>query len=238
MAICLAIAFTLNGALIAPIYISVSNDISFDGTFLPILLEYLIEILELAVISIAYAFIVFGVFNFGVGKFRGGALVFVGLTLYKYTLNMLADWFMGGSVPTTWLLDAVNVVSYTVLEAIQLLVVWMIINHIAKKRVRENGELSPALDGEYPFSRCFDMNNSYLRAAFLCALVIVISKIFGRAVNDIYSIATYGFPEKAATWGMMVLYYVLEAVKGVAGYFVMYLTLSSLLGKVVGENKN
>ena len=238
MAIFLAAAFTLNGAVIAPIYISVSNDISFDGTLVPILLEYTIEIIELVAVSIAYAFVAFGVFNFGSRNFSGGVLVFIGLTLYKYALNMIVDWYMGGSIPTSWLLDLTNAVSYTALEAIQLLIVWLIINHFAKKRASGKGGETPALEGEYPFSRCFDMKNSYLRAAFFCALVIVISKAFGRAVNDIYSIVNYGFPEKAATWGMMVLYYVFEAVKGVAGYFVMYLTLSELLGKAVGRNKN
>lgn len=236
MAIALAIAFTLNGALIAPIYISVSNDISFDGTFVPIVLEYLIVITEMVAISIAYASVIYGTFNFGVGKFRGEALVFIGLTLYKYALNMLADWFMGGSVPTTWLLDAVNALFYTAMEAIQLLVVWLIVNHIARKREGVKGAAMP--DREYPFSCGIDMKNSYLRAAFFCALVIVVSKVFGRAVNDIYSIATYGFPEKAATWGMMVLYYVLEAVKGVAGYFVIYLTLSGLLGRGAKNTNN
>ncbi len=236
MAIIMGAAYTVYCFAISPALIFVGSDIAFEGTVLPTLLEYLGKLVEILAVSAAYALILCGAFELLSENFKGGLLVFSLVTLYKYAGNVAMSWIMNGSIPVLWIWDVVNVIFFTALEAIQLLIVWAIVRHFAAKtRVGADAKGKTALTEGcdwYPFGKFYDGGNPCLKATFYCSLTVVCSKLFGRIVNDIYSLLLGGLPEKAVTWAVMSAYYLFELLFGVICYVVMVFTVTKLMDKL------
>lgn len=226
MGLAFAVIYTVYCFAISPALVYTANDIAYEGTVIPALLDYLGRFAVIVAISVAYAVIVCGAFRFDPENFKGGIVVFIAATLYKYTANVTMDWIMKGSISVDWIWDIVNIVFYTALEAIQLAVVWAVVKHFAAKN---RGVVSEG----YPFERFYDKKNHFLRAAFFCALTVFISKIFGRFVNDLYSLVLYGFPEKGETWLIMATAYIFEAVFGLLCYVIIVFALTKLMDKLI-----
>ncbi len=231
MALIMGGAYTLYCFAVSPALVYIGNDIAFNGTVVPDFLYYFGRIIEISAISAAYAVLICGAFRFTKENFKFGVLVFAIATLYKYTSNMAIDWVMNGSIPMSWLWDVVNVIFYTVLELIQLLIVWAIIKHFAAK-ITSGGSTE-----WYPFSGFYEKNNPCLRAGFFCSLVMLCSKLFGRVVNDIYSMVLLGLPEKGLTWVIMAAEYLFEMIFGLLCYIVIVFTLTKLMDKLILKSR-
>ncbi len=236
MAIVLFVAYTLICAVVYPVSTLTSNDIMYSETVIPMLLEYAYTVVELFAISAAYGLLIFGVFAFSVKEFGWGVIIFIGATVYKYALNTFADWAVNGSVPAEWLWDVADLLYYSALEAVQLIIVLVVVGHIAKlRRNGKKGYLS-LRDGEYPFANVVYLKNPYLGAAFACAVTDRALRALVRLINDVYTVIVSGFPEKGTTWLIMGLTYVLEIAAGVLCYGVIVLILSRILGEAA-KNK-
>lgn len=231
MALVMGIAYTLCCFAISPLLVYIGNDIAFEGTVLPILLDYVGRLVEIVAISAAYAVLICGAFRLAPENFKLGIVVFAVATLYKYTANVTMDWIINGSVPAGWIWDVVNVLFYTALEMVQLLIVWAIIKHFAA-RIISGGSVA-----WYPFDRFYDKNNPCLRAAFFSSLTVFLSKIFGRVINDIYSLIIWGLPQKGITWVIMAAEYVFEMIFGLLCYVVIIFTLTKLMDKLLLKSR-
>lgn len=235
MAAIMGAAYTLYCFVIFPVLTYIGSDIAFEGTAVPVLVEYLGKLVEALAISVAYAIILCGVFEFSSGNFKGGLLVFVLATLYKYAGNVVMDWATNGSVPASWIWDIVNVLFFTALETVQLLIVWTVIKHFAAK-AREKDALAEG-GAWYPFGKIYDKSNPCLRASLFCALIVFLSKIFGLLVNDIYSLIVWGLPKKAVSWVIMSAYYLGELLFGIICYVVIIFTVTKLMDRLILKNR-
>ena len=228
--------YTLMCCVIYPLCITMSEDILYDATYIPELLEYLYKILELVAVSSSLALLTFCIFAYTLRHSFGGVLVLFGATVYKYIMNMLADWAMSGSIPMEWIWDVIDSVFYVVLEAVLLFAVILAIVLISRKRRGDSGGYLPVKEGEYPFSNVLDLRNYYLRSAFACAVIVFASKLFGRLSNDVFSVINYGFPEQGVTWLIMSLAYIFETASGVLCYAVIALIISRILNSALKKS--
>ena len=229
--ITLAAIYTLNGLVVSPIYIGVLNDIMYDGSVLVDVLFYLRRLLELVAVAMAYAIFIYGIYRFTLSGIKGGVGIFIGATLYKYSLNTIVDWVNNGGIPTTWLVDILYILYYSILELLQLALVLAIVCSLISRHWRaiefckkvEKTHLIPEI---YPFKKLYDKANCLLRSVLACSIVILLISLMTQAINDILTI------EKILDPLLMIVAYLAEIVLAVICYFVMYVTLNVCADKL------
>ncbi len=235
-------AYSLNGFLLSPITFAVSGDIIYADTVIPTLLGIIGELIELVAIAICYAVMISLLYDAGKLHIKPLFWLFLGSTLYKYTANTVISWIMGGSIPSLWIWDVVNILYYTVLELLQLYIVYMasvsVITRYTDKRAiidkvqKKTGENSISCCPEpFPFNKLYDKENCLLRSAYFCALVTFIAKLSGTLLNDVWSMIVYGLPSVPVTWLLMILNYLSKVIFGAIAYFIIIAMLSRLLNK-------
>lgn len=230
-----AILYSLKCFLISPVRLMMTNDIAYSGSALPDILGYLGSTSEVIAMSVCFATIIYGIYNFGKSGAKAGSLVFVLFSLYKYTANMLVAWITDGGVPSEWIWDVANVVFFTAIEAILLAVILLTAGSILKKQKAKDAILKKA--GKpvciYPFKKIYDRENCLMRLSLSAALVVFCTKIFGLVVNDIYTMAISGLPTKFVTVISMTATYLANLLFGV----ICYITVIFVLSKLLGDNK-
>ena len=219
----LLVFYALCGGVLYPLLISVDNNIAFEGNALTSVLSYSVSLFEIIGVSAAYAVIIFGIYKLGAKGFSAGAWIFVIATVFKYLLYTVVRWVLAGRVPEKFGFELLDVLFFTVLEGIQLLVFWLTV-----KIVFENKKLSQKV---YPFVKIYDNSNSVLRAALAGAIIVFASRFLGLFINDIGLIFIGGLPKKAITVLLMVLNYLPSLIFGVLNYLLVRTALSKLFKK-------
>jgi hypothetical protein len=216
--------------VISPLYASVISDVAYASGALPTLLSYFSNILTVLAISISYAVIILGKYRFGVKSFRGGAVIFIVATAAKYTANMLMSWISEKSIPLSWLWDILDVLFYTALECLQLLIFVLIVNKVLgdyTERKTLLNKANKALGNDvaesdpFVFTRIYDKSNCLQRCALVSALVVLVSKVSGSLINDIWMIVIGGFPKESITVIMMLVTYLSSIIFGVICYIAV-----------------
>lgn len=232
-AVSFAVLYSLCCFVISPLNVSVNSNIAFGETILPDLLYYLGKIAELAAIAVSYATIIYGIYRFSLLGSKGSVAIFLLATVCKYTANTLVSWLFDGGIPSAWLWDLINVLFYTLLEAIQLAVVLLFVNSILTRQKQKDKILSAAGKAipVYPFRKAYDKENCLMRAAMAAAAVVFVSKIFGQLVNDVYYILAAGMPKEVNTVILMLVSYLSHALFGAICYVAVILTLLKLVEK-------
>lgn len=237
-----AVVYALCCFVISPLVAATVANVAYSNGVLPTALAYLDSLLTVIAISVAYAMIVLGKYNLGVKSFRGGSVIFVIATVVKYTANMLMSWISDQSIPRSWLWDVFDVVFYAVLECVQLLVFILIVNKLisnhsereaAIKKAnralgRETEETSP-----YIFTKLYDKKNCLQKCAMIGALVVLISKVAGSLINDIWMIIIGGFPSEPVTAILMLANYLSSVIFGVICYFAMNIAIVTASQKYI-----
>ena len=238
----LFLLYSLNCFVILPVRNMLANDVIFASNLLVSnIFNVLSQLAEVVAISVFYATLFLLIYR--CGEKRGGKafIVFAAATVYKYLANTAVSWIYDGSIPATWVWDVINVVFFTALEMLQMLVIFLISRglisaynekrEIRLKAAEKIGYTSDEYaEGAYPFKMLYDRSNCLLRSALVCAAVTVIAKGIGSLLSDIWLIAMYGFPEVATTWVMMLIGYGMKVIFGVGTYFVTVCAMN-VLGK-------
>ena len=240
-----AVIYSLNCFVISPITSGLLNDVIYSESFLPTLLGYFNELTELAAVSFCYAVMIMTVYRQEKGKCASVFIVFISATLYKYLANTAMAWILNGSVPKLWGWDIVNVFYYTVLELLQLFIVYLFVKriisgytdkrHIMERALEKVGEdervRAEKVEDVYPFKSVFDLNNCLLKSAFVCAVVMLVAKLLGALLSDIWLIVVYGAPEDGITWLYMAINYLSRIIMGVISYLIVYVSMTVLAKK-------
>lgn len=237
-----AVVFSINSLLISPAIKVISNDILYSDTLLPVLLSYLREVFELAAISVFYAVMICILYKCGKGRMKALFILFAAAAAYKYLASTVMSRVMSGSITSSWALDISNVLFFTLLEFLQLVIIYCLIRpeieHFNAKRALAEKKLSVLGDSTdvtvpcaYPFGKLYDKENCLCRSAFVCALVIFIAKLFGDAVSDIWVIIYGGFPSEWVTWVLMAVNYLSKVIFAGIAYLIIYGVMSLLLRK-------
>ena len=228
------VLYSLYCFLLLPAYYTTLNDIAYVDA-VPIALEYLFKIVEVLAMSCFCGITVYGIFRLGAGAFGWGYVIFCALSFYKYFGNLVADWLFYGSI------DLINLASdllssclLAVIEILPFVIVFLIVRSIinnyrseAKILKKAGVEKSPL-----PYAKLFDLSNCLLSSAFVCALLVLITKLGGMLVSDLSYVLTGGLPTEFFTVAQMLLNYSVSIIFAALCYFVMIFGMSFISEKL------
>lgn len=242
-AIASVVLYSLLCFVLSPVGEALQADIAYENGILPAVVDYLGTVVDLAAVVLFYAVLLYALYSFGAKGVRCGVVIFMGCVAYKYAALAIMAWMQNGSVPLDWYMYVFNLLFYTVLESLQLVIVLMISNRFVGP-FRAKNELLRAAGGEetevYPFTGIYDKKNPLMRSALVSAIVIFVSKAAIPPVNDIIVISMDGLPTSSETVKNMFLLYLentlFALVYGLLCYIAVVFTLMKLLERF--ENKN
>ena len=207
------------------------SNVAYDNSFAPDVMLYLNTLVELFAMAVFYGVLIFGIYKFCPSGFKGAPFIFILTTLYKYTANVFMDWYKNGSIPLEWIWDVIDVIFYTVLEAIPLLIVLALAKSIFKhhaEKERAFAKIGKSIS-VYPFEKIYDKSNPLQKSAFVCALVVFFSKLLGSLTNDIAAIIESGLPKETKTVWLMLTAYISNVIFGLLCFIITSLVLNNLM---------
>ncbi len=206
-----AVLYSLCCFLLSPLYFGLDSNIAFSNTVLPVIVQYVGIAAELIAISVFYGIMIYGIYRFGHQGFRASIGIYAIATVGKYTANIVMTWMTyNRAIPRNWLSDIGNIVFYTALEMVQLIIIYAISRHIIANNRAE----------ALPFGKLYDRGNPLMKSAFVCGVVTVAAKLLGKLADDALAIILSGLPKNPMTVVLMILSYLSVAVLGVICYFV------------------
>jgi len=230
-------AYILHSLLFSPIYTVLYSDIGVNPV-IPILLYFLLVLIDLFAFFIAFSVIIYGLCRYPAEKIKKVfALVFLA-PLFKYLLKMAVSPFIDG-IPTASQLsrDIFTLATSYLLEVLQFLIV-LLLTFSAAKRYRERRATVVKAAAEIsesthliPFKRLISFKNPLQYGAFISSFVIIFGRVASLAISDL-----------SKNWkisginGYISFFtpYVMEIVVGAIGYFFMlyvFITIYSKLDK-------
>ena len=229
---------TLFALVLAPLYLRSVNDIGFGFDYLADILDAAILICDLAAFLLAYAVTAYSIFNFSFKKTIPTMLIFSGMSIYKYGLNLVSAWFIYDGIPTTNAeikLSLVSVISNTALEILQYAVIIFIIMVIytnrrpayalQKKQLEKLGKKFDLREKLFPFDSLYKSSNPLQKIALFSAVVVSAIQICQLLIFDIF---IGGAPSGIFDVIWMLAYYIGALVLGVVGYLFMLLVMIKL----------
>jgi len=234
--IIVAVIYSLNSFLLLPIGRILNDNVLYVDSALPMIIGYVAEFAESIAVAIIYGLMLT---NLYFGRKNGGVFViFASLTAYKYLADTAMSWVEAGKVAELWIWEIVDVIYFTGLEVVLLLIVLTVSRKIMEgysderilaQRVFEKTGEKVEYQRVYPFKKLYDRTNCLLRAVGACALLTVAAKLLGELVNDVMYILSYGFPKQWITWVYMIVNYASKLLFGIISYATIYVFLNKTL---------
>ncbi len=216
-----------------------ANDIQYMDTVLPTVIEYIYDLVEIIAIALAYAVAVYSIYRYGVGRIGAPAIIFSGVTLFKYVSNVFMTWKDVGFDEGDLWSDIRSILIPMLLELLQYFVVLLIAYKIlskhfdfieGKRRADKRLGRKTSGDGIYPFKSLFDLKNPMLKCGLWAGIIVAITKVAQRILYDVLYTVMFGLP-RLAEIPVMIVYYVSDVVFGAACYFAFVLILMLFLEK-------
>ena len=223
-AICFAVAYALCCFALSPLYFSLDANVDFAESVLPVIVQYVGVVAEIAAISVFYAIMIYGIYSFGYKASRGCIGIYAAAAFCKYSANVAMTWVRYSSIPSGWGWDVANVAFYTALEMVQ---VWIVLAIVRRCIERGEGEM-------LPFSRIYAKGNSLMNGALVCGVATVAVKVLGRLADDIFTMIAYGLPEQWITVVLMLLSYLSNLLLGAVCYVIVVFVIGRLHAKNSG----
>lgn len=209
--------------LLGIVYATVSNNIVYMNSFWMYVLEIGLQILDIAVYSIAFSFFVYATYRYtlrGALPFFG---IYVGLTALRRVASLLVEILFSGAIGAD---DIFSTVIYFGLDLITcLIVIWITFYEcnkyvsylkVWKKVQRDLGKdtTPPAL---WPFEKVFSKKNPLQVCALKVGILLSAVKIISRIIFDFY----IGAPTGISDLLIMIIYYLSDILIGVVMYAAM-----------------
>ena len=198
----------LRSFVICPINVEVNTNIVYMEGILPVVFELLVDLTQMAVIYIAYAFLLETLFRQGLRRALPIAGIYLGAVVFGSAANLVMDVTLhgGGEYVDIMLLSAVN---WIVQELAQLCLVLL----AAALLARRGGMTVP--------TKIFSLQNRVQRAALIAAGITCFFRVGARLIYDI----TYGAPTSAGELVEMISRYGADVIIPFLGYLTMVLIL-------------
>ena len=209
--------------LLGIVYASVSNNIVYMNSFLMYVIEIGLQILDIAVYSVAFSFFVYMMYRYtlrGAIPFFG---IYVGLTALRRVASLALEILFSGAIGAD---DISSTAIYFALDLITCLIVIAIAAYECKKYgvylkewkkiQRDLGKdtTPPAL---CPFEKVFSKSNPLQVCALKIGILLSAVKILSRIIFDLY----IGAPTGISDLLIMIIYYLSDILIGVVVYAAM-----------------
>ena len=204
-------AYILQACVISPLHTITDSDVAYK--VLPLVFYFLGIIVDIAVIYITLAVLIYGMYRIDIYSFRSVMILSLVSPAFKNFLKLIISPLIDG-VPTfnSFIVDIYSLAVSSLLEILQLAAVVFIAYRIIEIR-KDDKPITP-------FVSLFDLKNPLLLCAFISALIISVIRLSMWIINDL---AYYS----SSVNMLFFLPYVLEIIGGVCGYlFIVYILIS------------
>ena len=204
-------AYILQACVISPIHTITDSNVAYE--ILPLVFYFLGIVVDIAVIYVTLATVIYGMYRLGINNFRSVMIAALISPAFKNVLKLIISPLVDG-VPTlnNFIVDVYSLAVSSILEILQLAVVVFISYKVINVK-KDDKHL-------VPFASLFDLKNPLLLSAFISALVISVIRLSMWIINDL---AYYSVSPNL----LFFLPYVLEIIGGVCGYlFIVYIFIS------------
>ena len=224
---------------LSPLIAYVNSDKTLTFPFLPDILDLAFNVLNLVAFFSCYAITIFCIYKFKMKKTFTVVTVFSAATAAKYLLNLVSEFFIFGTVPTSSedLKAAITSVVVNILvELLQYALVTLIayrILHkharfaaIARKNAEKLGRKYDERDNVFPFPSLISQKNPLQRSAFYTAATVTCILLVQRLFFFIWSLLNLGGITGAADLLWSVAGFVGDVLFGALGYLLMLFVMS------------
>ena len=229
------VLYTVYCILFVPVWSTIASDIRFEETVFPELIDFTCRFFEVVTLAVTCAIATLGIVKLSANKFKLGAVIYVGLILYKNAVIILLNWVETGRIPSEWLWDIGYVCVMTLMEVIPFAIAfWIVVN--MTRSYRERQKILNTVGREerlLPLKKLYSKKNLLHRSALVCSVVVFVTKVIGRFGSDVLVMLQSGLPTETMTVIKMLLYYFSSIVFAVICYFVMLLTVTVVGTKIV-----
>ena len=222
-AVCLLLC-ALNVGLLIPLLVYTSSDVTFENSLLPMLLEVLSTLADIAVYTVAFSAAVFAFRLFPARKAIGLPLTFFLVALIRRAASLGVEILTSGSIGSD---DIQSAAFYLVVEILLDSAVSLIAFCTFRKTSKKDPSLLyppfPAPEGRFlPCRRLFDRSAPGQRAALGAGILLATVKVVSRILYDIMYTMVSGFPSGAGKILreilVMLLYYTSDVLGGAVAY--------------------
>lgn len=200
----------LRAFLLCPLNVQVNTNIIYATTVLPAILDIAVDVAMMAIIYLAYTFILETVFREGLVRALPVAGVYLAASLFGTAANLVMDITVGGADEAIVGLLILSSVSGFLQELAQLAIVMLIAVVLAR-----------GYRGPYTPRGIFDLRNRLQLVALLAAVTTAAFRIAARLIYDI----DLGLPTSTVEIVDMVVGYGSDLLIPFLGYLVMVLLM-------------
>jgi len=227
--------------VLAPIITYINS----DGTisYLPDILELLLQTLHLFMFFTCYSITCFCVYRYKTKKLIPIITIFSVATVCKYSFNALSEVILAKILGFSVASGAAQraLISITVqsgLELLQYAAIILIAIFIFKKHkenqalIKKNAQkLYKPYDERssvFPFTKILSLNNPLQKTALLSSIVVALFRILPRIYYDISQLMFFKIPLTFEDIIWMTVYYISDILFCVIGYFIMIFVFNRL----------
>lgn len=239
------IVAVLNSCLLSPIYIQIENNITFEYTPLPIILNYVILLFDVLYIALLFSSVSFSVYllHKGIGKKSSTIIPTVAIVFLKHVLNLTASSIIDSYIDVSF--DIPMTLYMIVIDLLMLSVVAIVANHYAKKHFAHAKAMAKAskyleaveyneIDDVFPFKGFWKFkNHPVLMPVFIGAVISAGIFVIQRLYADI---VVLGAPSTFAEIIDITISYATDILYGVIAYAISYFASAYIFLKHSEQN--
>ena len=230
-AILLTVLFLLHVAVLSPVIFKVNSDVAYEVSYLPFALETVLQLVYLAAYIVTFAFIALSVLRGGGKRGRKCLLIFIGLAIFRYALNIFCSYMYEGGIPSSSdrilsdVTDGLLTAAFDIFQAAFCLVVTLWLVSSSKKRyqaalkwAKKHGDESKADQyNNMKWTSVFGLKNPVQLSIFLSAALIALTKVGSRMIYDI-SLSEMGVAPTVSEIPLMAANYLSDLIFGLLIY--------------------
>lgn len=239
------IVATLNSCILSPIYIQIENNITFEYTPLPIILNYVILLFDMIYIALLFSAAAFSVYSIhkGIEKKSNVLILTIIIVVLKHVLNLIASSIIDSYIDVSF--DIPMTLYLVLIDLFILLVVAIVANHCSKKHFAHAKSMIKAakylesveyneIDDVFPFKGFWRFkNHPVLLPAFVGAVISAGLFVIQRLFADFVVLAA---PSSFAEIIDIMISYTTDILYGLIAYTVSYFAASYIFLKHTEKN--
>ena len=224
-----AVMYILTQLILTPIYTTVLSNRVYRDTFLPYVLNIIMDLAEILTFGLCYSIVIYTAVTRRTRTAAAVCGIYVAASVLRRAAALGVSFFMYRFIDKR---DIFNVSIPVIIEAIQVFTV-LLFTVLAAKRYRTALYNFAARRGntarleELKMDSAFDRKNPLLVGSLVSAVMLVIINLSMRIYSDI----GYGAPSGASEVLIMIAYYLSDILVGVILYAVCWFTISKLTEK-------
>ena len=221
----LSVISVFYAAVCTPLYHSINSNVLLRGTVYPLLLDFAMQFLNYLFYWCSFAYVLYALLRFELKKSYSFLVIYAVVVLLRYFVNFAVGGYMTAFPAVDVFLS--NELPYLLFE-IGMDLFWMLVVVLILRAVHQKQPYAmrtkrgAMLLSNLPFSKLFHLQNPVQRAALWAALIPAAVQLASRIFFDLSWGAPAGFTD--LLW--MIIYYVLDIVYALIGFFVIVLWIN------------